>query len=339
MTGAIVTWIILGLGACGGDDGGGGGGGTDSGVTDAGGDGGSMGDPWNAPGERRPFPDTSIDGEQDPDNRYEPLPGSTRPPDFSCDGMHTAPAEGSPISFTFHVQDFQEDTPTSGVCVKFFPDNVVTDAPCMPGSGTDFMTDMMGDFTVMDAAGSWYAYRIFPRMGATPATTVVGSVQINEPAPMMAGGRVVGNSVSQATINLIPAVLGFGRVAGTGLIAGTAYDCDQEPLYGVQVRLFTADRTPIVEGTRRMDPHFRYFDGEDFPSADQPWTHVDGLFAVGNIPVPADNQPIYVETWGRQTPGGPVEMIGCERIRVFADTVAIVNVMPKRMDGPMGCSQ
>jgi hypothetical protein len=261
------------------------------------------------------------------------------PPNFMCDGIDTAPAGGAEISFTFHVQDFQEDTATSGVCVKFYPDNVLNADPCTPGSGMDFMSDAMGNFTVMDMADSWYGFRIFPKTGPTPTTTVVGSIQINESAPSAAAGTVEGNSVSQATLNLIPAVLGFARAPDTALIAGTAYDCDEEPMYGVQVRLFNADRTPIPEGSRRPDPHFRYFDGEDFPNGDQPWTHVDGLYAIGNIPVPADGQPIYVETWGRQTADAEEEMIGCERVPVIADTVSIINVAPRRMDGPTRCSQ
>jgi hypothetical protein len=44
-----------------------------------------------------------------------------------------------------------------------------------------------------------------------------------------------------------------------------------------------------------------------------------------------------VEAWGRVTPGGPVELLGCEQVDLFADTVTIINVGPLRADGATSC--
>jgi len=253
--------------------------------------------------------------------------------DFSCLGTLTQPAPGAVISFNMTVKDFQEDNPVPDVCIKFYADDVVpaTDT-CNPAS--DLVTDVDGVVTVMDAARSWYAYRIFPQMGPTPATTIVGSVQYNEASPSDASGQVDGNSVSQATINLIPTVLGFRREAGTAVVAGTINDCGDEPVYGARVQLYAASGEPIAEGRLGSEPHYKYFDGDDFPNSTQPWSHRDGLFVIANLRVPADGTPFFMELRGRLTEGGEVQVLGCEQGTLFADTVTILNVGPTRSDGP-----
>ena len=258
-------------------------------------------------------------------------PATAMPADFSCMGTRTQPAGGADLSFTFTVEDFQEGNPAPDVCFEFYTDNVV---PMDDGTCDGMTTDDSGNATVSDAAGSWYAYRVFPKMGPTPATTVVGSVQYNEPAPDMMGETATGNSVSQATINLIPTVLGFRRAAGTAVLAGQVQDCADDPVYGAHIRAYTADGTEIVEGMRQSDPHYRYFDGNDFPNSTQPWSHVDGLFAAANFPADAAGTPFFLELWGRLTEDGPVMLLGCEEGRLFPDTVTILNIGPLRSDGP-----
>mgnify|MGYP002831985171 CR=1 FL=1 len=83
-------------------------------------------------------------------------------------------------------------------------------------------------------------------------------------APEADGGSAEGNSVSQATLDLIPTVLGFSQVPGTAVVAGTVFDCAGDPVYGAEVRLYREDGSPILEGTANADPHYRYFDGDDF---------------------------------------------------------------------------
>jgi len=260
-------------------------------------------------------------------------PATAAPADFSCLGTVTEPAAGASIAFKLEIQDFQEDNPVPDVCVKFYADNVVppTDT-CDPS--TDLVSDVSGQVDVMDEADSWYAYRIFPQTGPTPATTVVGSVQYNEPSPSAAGTVASGNSVSQATINLIPTVLGFRREAGTGVLAGTITDCGDDNVYGTRIRMYDSDGTRIEEGTSGSEPHYRYFDGDDFPNSTQPWSHIDGLFVAANLPVPADNRPIFLELWGRLSADGPEQLLGCESGNLFEDTVTILNLGPLRSDGP-----
>jgi len=125
---------------------------------------------------------------------------------------------------------------------------------------------------------------------------------------------------------------------------------------GLVIRIFRPDTTTaggpggtlVVEppdgttGSARM-PAYRYFNGISFPSATQPYTNVDGLYAAANMPVPATtdgNGKIRVEAWedhvgGMDTP----RMWGCEEVNVFADGVTIINVRPFRSDGPHDCSE
>ena len=261
-------------------------------------------------------------------------PASSEPANMSCFGMTSVPVGGAEVDFTLRIQEFRTDDVLEGLCVKFYTDNMP-----VPGDTCDSRTDLItaadGTVSVRAPAGGWYAYRVFPKEGPSPSLQIAGSVQINEPAPE-SPTAVQGNSVSQATLNLIPTVLGFMQQPGTALIAGTVFDCDETPVYGAVVRVFREDGSEIVEGMRSPEPHYRYFDGDDFPKSDQPWTHTDGIFTLANVPVAADGEFVFVEVWGRRAEGAEPEVIGCERLPLFADTISIVNMMPLR-ERPPAC--
>ena len=311
LLGLAVLATGVALTGCGDDDGGGGGGDAGGGET-----------------EDTDLPAAQVDGEVSSSDPQGIMGGS--PADFSCMGSRTEPEGGDEISFTLTVEDFQEGNPVPDACIEFYPTNVIdTDNTC-----DGMTTDDSGNVTVMDAANSWYAYRIFPSDGPTPATTIVGSVQYNEQAPDAEGGSPTGNSVSQATINLIPTVLGFRRSAGTAVLAGTINDCNDDVVYGTRIRAYTADGTRIEEGMAGSAPHFRYFDGNDFPNGSQPWSHVDGLFAAANLPADPNGTDFFLELWGKLSADGEPQLLGCETGKLFPDTVTILNIGPLRADGP-----
>ncbi len=323
LLGLILSVAMLGAFGCGDDDAGGvdAGPGTDTGGTDAG-------------GGMDPLP-TLVNGDgPDPasETGIEPDPAGVEAPELSCFGMRTIPAGGDAVTFQIEIKEFRTDDTLEGLCVKFYDDNMPNPADtCDPD--TDLTTDADGRVEVTSAAGGFYAYRVFPKDHPSPSFQIAGSIQINEAAPD-ATRIVEGNSVSQATLDLIPTVLGFMQVPGTALVAGTAWDCEEDPLYGGVVRIYREDGTLISEGTRSADPHYRYFDGDDFPKADQPWSHTDGLFAIANLPVDAGGEFVFVEFIGRRTDGGEEEVIACERMPIFADTISIVNLGPLRADAP-----
>jgi hypothetical protein len=254
-------------------------------------------------------------------------------PNLACLGTATQPTPGAPVDVTLELRDFEMDFPVSNTRVWFFRDNEIGES-CDAPVCTELMTDSSGNAIVSAPASGWYAYRVFPRMGATAGMTVIGSMQLNEPAPA-AAGSVVANAVSQGTINLIPAVLGIGRQPGTAVLAGTVMDCDETPVYGAIIRLFDGD-TEITQGELATEPQYRYFDGDSFPSDSQPHTHVDGLYVGVQIPPPSTTGSLRIEAWGRPTEADAPRRIGCEATRALADEVTIINIGPERSDYPVG---
>jgi len=255
--------------------------------------------------------------------------------DYSCLGTRTRPPGGASIDYTLHLQDFQSSMPSKELTVRIFPDNVIRDT-CTAPECVEAMSDLSGDVPAMGASSSWFAYQVLPKMGDTTLTTVVGSAAYNELVPDAAGGEpVVGSSVSEQTLELIPIVLGFRRAPGTAILAGRVRDCMATPVRGVTARAFAPDGTEIAEGEGATDPHYRYFDGRSFPSADAPYTQEDGLFAAANFAIPSGEMPIRVEIWGRlETASAEPVLLACEQARLFADTVTILNMGPSRSDGP-----
>ena len=270
------------------------------------------------------------------------LPAATRgtignpteaPSAYGCTGSAPAPGIDIPVNFDLIYFGGTDGAPEARIW--FFPDNVVQDT-CVAPLCQEVMTDLDGRAMVTARANGWYAYRVFGRDDLpTSATRFAGSFQYNEPAPAAAGGMVEGNAVSEQTLALIPAVLGFPRTPGTTLLAGTVLDCDGNPVHGAIPRAFGPDGVEIAEGPRNMDPHYRFFNGDSTPDGERTYTHVDGLFAGVNIPVSASPADLVrVEAWGSLDGTSPPMRLGCEAIRVFADEVTIVNIGPMRSDDP-----
>lgn len=251
---------------------------------------------------------------------------------YSCHGERMSPpTDGEAINFNLRVEEFRTDQTFPELCVKFYADNMpVVGDEC---DASDLSTDSEGRVTVNAPAGGWYAYRVYPKSGPTASRTIDGSVQVNETAPTTAGETLRARSISAATLDLIPTVLGISRVPGTAIVAGTVFDCDDEPVYGAITRVYRDDGTFVAEGARNDDPHYRFFDGDSFPRAEQVYTHVDGLFGLINLDVASGGEFVWVEAWGRRGDGEP-EIIACERIPVFKGTISIINLRPLRSDAP-----
>lgn len=262
--------------------------------------------------------------------------------DTSCVNMPNVPPETTAsIAITATAKDFQTSDPVPMVVANFYPDNVIPFDHSCAGMCITGTTDAAGHISVMDHDMSWYGYYMGGRSGPDMAHTPVPTAEFNEPAR----ATINLNSVSAQTLAVIPTVLGLNRVAGTAIVAGTVYDCMDNPVEGLVIRIFRPDGTLVVEppdgttGSARM-PAYRYFNGMSFPSATQPYTNVDGLYAAANMPVPAmtdGNGKIRVEAWENHS--GTPKMWGCEEVNVFADGVTIINVRPFRSDGPHGCTE
>lgn len=127
------------------------------------------------------------------------------------------------------------------------------------------------------------------------------------------------NSVSVSTSKIIPAILGVEWTPGTGIIAGTAYDCTENKIEGAQV--VVKDSSGNI-----ADVDIFYFI-DDFPNADQPYTSPDGLWVAVNVPTGTFN----VEMYGFN--GTDHTLLGITTLVIKADSVNISNIYMGRDDG------
>lgn len=254
--------------------------------------------------------------------------------DYACLRERVRPTPGDPVETTFQLRDFQDDFVVEEADVWVFSDNVIADE-CGGPTCTTLTTDAEGNASVTLPAGGWYAYRVVPKEGFTPMLTIFGVFQYNEPAPLVAGEAVVGNSVSGSTIELIPATLGISRTDGLALVAGRIEDCNGGFVENAIVRLYDPDGEPVV-GTA-SGPFFHYFNGDagnNTPAQGETDTNADGLYVVAELPVVSD-RPYRVEAWGEID--GRLEILGCESARIFPNAVTILNLGPIRADAPEAC--
>lgn len=258
------------------------------------------------------------------------------PADFSCAGMAPTPDEsGAAATFAPILTDFQTDMPVAGLDVDFFPDNVVADT--CTGTCITQTVPAGGAVSVMDAEGSWYAYRVHAGAGSIagmPDTTFLEVLHFNEVAPVGGAAADVMNAVTAATAENIYTLLSLTAEPGTASITGGLGDCAGNAIANARIRIFD-NSGEIVLGLGRTGPRQFYF-GAQFPARDQERTNVNALFGAGNVPVPSDGI-VRVELWGATTDGAAEEMLGCEMIQVVADGISIVTIGPARADGPADC--
>lgn len=312
---SLVCVLALGL-AVGCDD-------DDPGTDDAGTSGDASVDPRD--GGMEPAPDVmAVEG----DDLVEA--------DLSCLGTRTEPSGSEEATFTVRAVDFQQNFAVEGLRVQFYPDNAPTldgscEAPCQ-----EVTTDAAGEATVTGIAGTWYAYRIIAGTGKNVSTgqeeEFLEGVQVNQVTPED-GGEAILNVVRTATRDLIIGVLGTSVEEGTAVVVGRAADCMDRNLTEANVRIFDANGE--IETSISGSPREFYFNGSNQPAARGKRTREDGLYGTANIPSPADNM-LRVEIWG--SVDGTPQMIGCERVQVGPDVLTIINIGPKRADGPSDCS-
>lgn len=278
----------------------------------------------------------------------EPLAAYTETPDafvpatldYGCIGSRTRPAGGAPVDVQFQLRDFADGFAVRDTEVWLFTNDVIADDCAAPDCAM-FTTDSMGNAMVSMPAGGWYAYRVIPHDGLTEQNSVFGVFQYNELAPSAAGMSVEGNSVSGVTIDLVPATLGVGRTDGRAILAGRIADCSGSYVQNAIVRVYDSDGNPMLSGELNDQPHYHYFagtpenNGSDLPSMPETASNVDGLYTVIQVPV-ADERPYRIEAWGELD--GTFTLLACEEARIFEDAVTILNLDPRRGDGPTDCA-
>jgi hypothetical protein len=222
-------------------------------------------------------------------------------------------------SGTATVLDFQSDEPVEEAAVQvWYSDDVTTTVDDEGESAADGTVSL--DLQVCKAIA--YKTAKDPALGETVDT--YEAHQIVEPAEPV---EVEFNSVSTVTYNIIPSLLGISPTPGLGIIAGTAFDCDDEPIENARVEVRDASGNAI-DGVI-----VKYF-VDDFPNRDQPDTSPDGLWVA--IDVPPGEVTVVLQT----QQGGEVVIAGQTVVQSYPDSINISNIYTGYGDGvkyPASC--
>ncbi len=135
------------------------------------------------------------------------------------------------------------------------------------------------------------------------------------------------NSVSVSTSKLIPSLIGVEwDEETTGIIAGTAYDCDVNPVQYAQIYIHDAAGAPPPTGDVF---YFSHSGDVDLPTdkESQPYTNTNGLWVVINIPAGTWT----VEQWGFD--GNGYVLMGATQLDIEARSVNISNIYTGISDG------
>ncbi|MES2640879.1 MAG: hypothetical protein V4850_15425 [Myxococcota bacterium] len=134
------------------------------------------------------------------------------------------------------------------------------------------------------------------------------------------------NSVSDSTSKVIPALIGVEWDQTTGIIAGTAYDCDVNPVQFAQV--FIHDGNGNIPETGDVF-YFSESGGTSLPTSidAQPHTNTNGLWVVVNVPAGTWT----AEMWGYD--GAEHVLMGATVLEISAGSVNISNIYTGISDG------
>ena len=108
-------------------------------------------------------------------------------------------------------------------------------------------------------------------------------------------------------------MLGISPDVEKSIIAGGAYDCNDDPIEGAMV-VVVDDEGKVPESLL-----IKYFI-EDFPSPDQPYTSADGLWVAMDVPEGNWN----VELWGLVN--GAETLLGKTALQAYGGSINISSI-------------
>jgi len=209
--------------------------------------------------------------------------------------------------------DFETGDPVSEATVEVFGSNEII------GSADQALeSDADGKVEGMMMTCTPFAYRVStdPDLGDTKVT-----MQINEILDPDSIDPVVFDSVSSATYQVMPSLLGVSPDDEDGIVAGGAYDVNGDPVEGAQI-IIVNDEGAVPDGL--VVKYFR----DEFPNRDQEWTSADGLWVAIDVPPGEWNIEMYVADGG----DGHV-LMGSTSVSVVADSINISSVFTGYGDG------
>jgi hypothetical protein len=207
------------------------------------------------------------------------------------------------------VRDFETDDPVDEATVEIFLGDTVTEGAAADQSAT---TDSSGNITFPDPIPtcSPFTYRATTDPARDETIITIDAHQVLPPVATQDGEF---QSVSTATYAIIPSLLGVSVDDTKGAAAGTAYDCNGDPIEGAQVIVRDAD------GNYPDSQVVRYFES-DFPVRNRTTTSADGLWVVLNVPEGRGN---VVELYGVLEAEGTPVLLATSPVDVFADSLNI----------------
>ena len=238
------------------------------------------------------------------------------------------PTKQVTASMTGMVEDFETGDEVEEATVEIFHNNDPTSTP-------DQSLTSDGDGAI---SGEWplcapVAYSTYtdPALGDTKVTFQVNEIYGYSEEKKGSGPSAVDvtlNSVSSSTYQVIPSLLGVSPDIDKGVVAGTVYDLNGDPVYGAQV--IAVDSAGNIPESLVV----KYF-VDEFPNRDQEWTSEDGLFVMVNVPTGDWSLEAYVSDGA----GGHL-LMGATNVNVIADSINISSVYIGYGDGisyPASC--
>jgi hypothetical protein len=225
------------------------------------------------------------------------------------------------VAVSTTVKDFQSHNAVPNAMVTAFP-GVSTQQTFATGT-----SDASGNLVMTIPPGTGlFGFEMTTTDGTTMPTFLLNQSLDTDPA-MTAQTISKIQSVSVATAETLPALIGETRTPGTGVVAGALRDCQDHELanFAATVSSTSGTATPI-DGAET----YYFTPGVDLPvrNTQEPSSSADGLFMVVQLPVA---QTAYVQMWGYEdmaSVGGPMKLIAELQVPVLADTVITGDYQP-----------
>jgi hypothetical protein len=236
------------------------------------------------------------------------------------------PAKQVTVAYNGEVHDFQTEDEVSAATVKLWLDDDISGSP-----DAELTADRDGKFSTSLPTCTPIAYGTFtpPEWEETVDTFEVHQIYGFEEDGVIDGEWV--NSVSQSTSKIIPSVIGIEWDTTSGIIAGTAYDCNEAKIGNAQIFIHDGTGAPPATG------EIFYFDDNNLPTSHAKLTASNpenGLWVAVNVPVGTWT----VEMWGWD--GTQHVNLGSTVLNILAGSVNISNIYTGHTDGifyPASC--
>lgn len=245
--------------------------------------------------------------------------------DTCLDGVRAAavadPSCQADITLDGVVEDFQEGDGVPEADVEVWADDDISG-----GATATTAADDAGNFTITAPSCTPFAYGTStpPDWFETKDTYEVHQVYGYESTGTTTAQF---NSVSEATSRLIPGLIGVEwEEDTTGIIAGTAYDCAQNPIQNAQIYIHDAEGNGPGAGEVF---YFSISGDSSLPTSrdQQPQTNTDGLWVAVNIP--AGTWTVEMYGWD----GSANVLLGTTVLQILIGSVNISNIYAGDLDG------